>query len=109
MAQSKTPAGPLRPYPNSLVTRLAEARSLWFYRQVTGRLWPSAECRIMCQATSKLARVRWRFRLQRLEPNDKNQRRKRSPNACFMTWPPTSEMDFVSGISLGQTSTQFWA
>ena len=39
MAQSKTPAGPLRPYPNSLVTRLAEARSQLFYRQVTGRLW----------------------------------------------------------------------
>jgi len=31
----------------------------------------------------------------------------KSPMACFMTWPPTSEMDFVSGISLGQTSTQF--
>ena len=40
---------------------------------------------------------------------DKNQRRKRSPRACFMTWPPTSEMDLVRGISLGQTSTQFCA
>ena len=40
---------------------------------------------------------------------DKNQRRKRSPMACFMTCPLTSEIDFVSGISLGQTSTQFCA
>lgn len=31
----------------------------------------------------------------------------RSPMACFMTEPPTSEMERVSGISLGQTSTQF--
>jgi len=38
-----------------------------------------------------------------------DQRRKRSPSACFMTCPPTSEMDLVSGMSLGQTSTQFWA
>src|SRR5271155_5029130 len=38
--------------------------------------------------------------------NDKNQRRKRSPMACFITSPPTSEIAFVSGISLGQTSTQ---
>jgi hypothetical protein len=37
------------------------------------------------------------------------QRRKRSPRACFITWPPTSEIDLVSGMSLGQTSTQFWA
>jgi hypothetical protein len=36
-------------------------------------------------------------------------RLKRSPKACFMTCPPTSEIDFVRGISLGQTSTQFWA
>ncbi len=41
--------------------------------------------------------------------SDKFQRRKRSPSACFMTCPPTSEMDLVSGISLGQTSTQFCA
>ncbi len=50
--------------------------------------------------------------LGRFNPNpqsDKNQRRKRSPRACFMTCPLTSEIDFVSGISLGQTSTQFWA
>ena len=33
--------------------------------------------------------------------------RNRSPIACFMTAPPTSEIDFVSGMSLGQTSTQF--
>jgi hypothetical protein len=38
-----------------------------------------------------------------------NQRRKRSSSACFMTCPPTSEIDLVKGISLGQTSTQFWA
>ncbi len=43
------------------------------------------------------------------EQSDKFQRRKRSPSACFMTCPPTSEMDLVSGISLGQTSTQFCA
>src|ERR1700684_102040 len=36
-------------------------------------------------------------------------RRKRSPSACFMTAPPTSEIALVSGISLGQTSTQFCA
>ena len=74
----------------------------------------TAECRkrIMCQATSDLGRVRWLCRDRRLQRNDKisaNQRRKRSPKACFITWPPTSEMDFVSGISLGQTSTQFCA
>lgn len=33
----------------------------------------------------------------------------KSPSACFITCPPTSEMDLVSGMSLGQTSTQFWA
>jgi hypothetical protein len=38
-----------------------------------------------------------------------DQLRKRSPMACFMTAPPTSEIDLVSGISLGQTSTQFCA
>src|SRR6267142_545082 len=32
----------------------------------------------------------------------------RSRMACFMTCPPTSEMDFVSGMSFGQISTQFW-
>src|SRR5579864_4952025 len=32
-----------------------------------------------------------------------------SLNACFMTWPPTSEMDLVNGMSLGHTSTQFCA
>src|SRR5579864_2194686 len=48
-------------------------------------------------------------RLWALRKNDKNQRRKRSPRACSITCPPTSEIDFVSGMSLGQTSTQFWA
>ena len=33
----------------------------------------------------------------------------RSPMACFMTAPPTSEIDRVSGISFGQASTQFCA
>src|SRR5262249_19233212 len=40
---------------------------------------------------------------------DRNQRRERSPMACFMTSRLTSEIELVSGISLGQTSTQFWA
>ena len=35
--------------------------------------------------------------------------RNRSVRACFMTWPPTSAIDVVMGISLGQISTQFWA
>src|ERR1017187_4027668 len=35
--------------------------------------------------------------------------RSRSPKACFMTWPPTSAIDVVSGIVFGQISTQFWA
>src|SRR5260370_11158715 len=35
--------------------------------------------------------------------------RSRSPSACFMTWPPTSAIDVVSGMSFGQISTQFWA
>lgn len=33
----------------------------------------------------------------------------KSPIACFMTCPPTSAMDLVSGMSFGQISTQFWA
>jgi hypothetical protein len=33
--------------------------------------------------------------------------RNKSPIACFTTAPPTSEMDRVNGISLGQASTQF--
>ncbi len=33
----------------------------------------------------------------------------RSPIACFITWPPTSAIDLVSGMSLGQISTQFCA
>ena len=41
--------------------------------------------------------------------NDANQRRKRSPIACFMTSPLTSDIALVSGISFGQTSTQFCA
>jgi len=32
-----------------------------------------------------------------------------SANACFMTSPPTCEIERVKGMSLGQTSTQFWA
>src|SRR6266571_3578236 len=39
----------------------------------------------------------------------RNQRRKRSPTACFITPPPTSEIERVNGISLGQASTQFCA
>lgn len=35
--------------------------------------------------------------------------RNRSPMACFITEPPTSEMERVSGMSLGQISTQFCA
>jgi len=38
-----------------------------------------------------------------------NQRRNRSPTACFITAPPTSDIDRVSGISFGQASTQFCA
>jgi hypothetical protein len=33
----------------------------------------------------------------------------RSPSACFITCPPTSAIDFVSGMSFGQISTQFCA
>ena len=33
--------------------------------------------------------------------------RSRLPKACFMTAPPTSEIDWVRGMSLGQASTQF--
>ena len=33
--------------------------------------------------------------------------RRRSPRACFMTWPPTTAIEVVSGISFGQISTQF--
>src|SRR5262245_12931859 len=36
-------------------------------------------------------------------------RRKRSPTACFITAPPTSAMERVRGMSLGQISTQFCA
>jgi hypothetical protein len=35
--------------------------------------------------------------------------RNRSPIACVITARPTSEMDCVSGMSLGQISTQFCA
>src|SRR5882672_804439 len=35
--------------------------------------------------------------------------RNRSLIACFITCPLTSEIDFVSGMSLGHISTQFWA
>ena len=35
--------------------------------------------------------------------------RKKSLIACHITCPPTSAMDLVSGISFGQTSTQFCA
>ena len=34
---------------------------------------------------------------------------KKSFTACHITWPPTSAMDLVSGMSFGQTSTQFCA
>jgi hypothetical protein len=34
---------------------------------------------------------------------------KKSLKACLITSPPTWEMDRVRGMSLGQTSTQFWA
>src|SRR6202451_3984128 len=40
-------------------------------------------------------------------PREKSYRRKRSPMACFITSPLTFEMALVSGISLGQISTQF--
>jgi hypothetical protein len=33
----------------------------------------------------------------------------KSPSACFITSPPTSAIDVVNGISLGQISTQFCA
>jgi len=33
----------------------------------------------------------------------------KSPMACFITSPPTSAMERVRGMSLGQTSTQFCA
>lgn len=33
--------------------------------------------------------------------------RNRSPMACFITSPPTSEIERVRGMSLGQASTQF--
>lgn len=38
-----------------------------------------------------------------------NYLRRRSVRACFMTCPPTTAMEVVSGISFGQISTQFWA
>lgn len=37
------------------------------------------------------------------------QRWNKSPIACFMTSPPTSEIDRVSGMSFGQDSRQFCA
>jgi hypothetical protein len=63
----------------------------------------------MCSGNSQLALIRYRAGRPCCGGSDKNQRRKRSPMACFMTAPPTSEMDRVSGMSLGQTSTQFCA
>ena len=34
---------------------------------------------------------------------------KKSFTACHITWPPTSAIDLVNGMSFGQTSTQFCA
>ena len=39
--------------------------------------------------------------------NRKDYFRNKSATACFITCPPTSAMDLVSGMSFGQISTQF--
>ena len=115
VAQPKTAAEPLPAYPKhhlwavtyppqrkTSISSIGTSRAILEHEPQLAMFIASHDLRDLDGAQTPPG---WTF----FKTNDKNQRRKRSPSACFMTCPPTSEMDLVNGMSLGQTSTQFCA
>jgi hypothetical protein len=115
-AQPKNAVRPLRTVPKSLtnvwllvVTVACSSGKLIIQTAREGPSQTGPGSPLMWPANSALAAFRCQAVLPGCCRSDKNQRRKRSLMACFMTSPLTSEMERVRGISFGQTSTQFWA